>query len=75
MMIIVILFMILAILLAKAYNKKWINLLTIFCVLWGTIIVFSKLQLYGMTEVSGKAYAIVYAGCIMFCLGYLTHML
>ena len=75
MMIIVILFMILAILLAKAYNKKWINLLTIFCVLWGTIIVFSKLQLYGMKEVSGKAYAIVYAGCIMFCLGYLTHML
>ena len=50
------------------------NLLTIFCVLWGTIIIFSKLQLYGMKEVSDKAYIIVYIGCIMFCLGYLTHM-
>ncbi len=66
--------MIFGIFIAKLYNKRWINMCSIFVGLWMIIISFTKLRLFDMVEVSGKAYSIVFCGCVAFVVGYILSL-
>ncbi|MEE6659941.1 O-antigen polymerase [Limosilactobacillus pontis] len=53
-----------------ASEKKILNPITIMCVLWGMIVSFSNLQLYGLYSVENSTYKIISEGIYFFIAGY-----
>lgn len=59
------------IILAIATQKRKLNLLCVFSLLWFSITFGAHLQLYGMQDISEHTYAIVFLGVLGFGIGYL----
>lgn len=59
-------------LLAIKTEKKIINPITVFCVLWGMIMILSKVRLYTLYEVDEYTYFLIVLGIIFYILGYYT---
>lgn len=72
-MIVTILIIAIAIMIAYTDDKKFTNLMSVFGIFWGLIICLSKARLFGMIEISEKAYLIVYVGVCSFAIGYVLH--
>ena len=59
------------ILFSRYIEKKWINPLTIFCVLWDFIVILGGLKLFGMYNYSNRTFIIILIGVLGFFLGYI----
>ena len=62
--------LLMACILSYLLEKKICNLVTFFLGLWTLVTFLSSLSLFGMLEISDKAYVIVLLGCLSFIVGY-----
>lgn len=50
--------------------RFWLNPLTIFCMMWAVILLFSYLRFYGLYEVNSEIYGMIFIGLLFYIVGY-----